>query len=30
MYKTITIIGDGAMGSVCAMMLCEKGYRVRM
>lgn len=23
MYKRVTIIGDGAMGSVCAMLLCE-------
>lgn len=30
MFKAITIIGDGAMGSVCAMLLCEKGLRVRM
>jgi glycerol-3-phosphate dehydrogenase (NAD(P)+) len=28
--KNISIIGDGAMGSVCAMLLCEKGYAVRM
>lgn len=25
MYKTVTIIGDGGMGSVCAMLLCENG-----
>ena len=28
--KNISIIGDGAMGSVCAMLLCEKGFAVRM
>jgi glycerol-3-phosphate dehydrogenase (NAD(P)+) len=28
--KNISIIGDGAMGSVCAMMLCQKRYAVRM
>jgi len=28
--KNISIIGDGAMGSVCAMMLCQKHYAVRM
>jgi glycerol-3-phosphate dehydrogenase (NAD(P)+) len=28
--KNISIIGDGAMGSVCAMLLCEKGFSVRM
>ncbi|MDD5135090.1 MAG: NAD(P)-dependent glycerol-3-phosphate dehydrogenase [Phycisphaerae bacterium] len=28
--KNISIIGDGAMGSVCAMLLCEKGCAVRM
>lgn len=25
MFKRVTIIGDGAMGSVCAMLLCENG-----
>ncbi|MBU2597246.1 MAG: glycerol-3-phosphate dehydrogenase, partial [Planctomycetes bacterium] len=30
MMKNISIIGDGAMGSVCAMLLCEKGLSVRM
>jgi glycerol-3-phosphate dehydrogenase (NAD(P)+) len=28
--KNISIIGDGAMGSVCAIMLCQKHYAVRM
>jgi glycerol-3-phosphate dehydrogenase (NAD(P)+) len=28
--KNISIIGDGAMGSVCAILLCEKGLAVRM
>ena len=28
--KNISIIGDGAMGSVCAMLLCEKGFTVKM
>jgi len=28
--KNISIIGDGAMGSVCAILLCEKGFTVRM
>jgi glycerol-3-phosphate dehydrogenase (NAD(P)+) len=28
--KNISIIGDGAMGSVCAILLCEKGFAVRM
>jgi glycerol-3-phosphate dehydrogenase (NAD(P)+) len=28
--KNISIIGDGAMGSVCSMLLCEKGLSVRM
>ena len=28
--KNISVIGDGAMGSVCAMLLCEKGLAVRM
>jgi glycerol-3-phosphate dehydrogenase (NAD(P)+) len=30
MSKNISIIGDGAMGTVLAMMLCEKGMAVRM
>jgi len=30
MFKNISIIGDGAMGSVCAILLCEKGFAVRM
>ena len=30
MFERITIIGDGAMGSVCAMMLCEKSLHVTM
>ena len=30
MFERITIIGDGAMGSVCAMMLCEKSLNVTM
>jgi glycerol-3-phosphate dehydrogenase (NAD(P)+) len=30
MFKRITIIGDGAMGSVCAMLLCEKSLDVTM
>jgi len=30
MFRKITIIGDGAMGSACAMMLCEKGIGVTM
>jgi glycerol-3-phosphate dehydrogenase (NAD(P)+) len=30
MFKNVTIIGDGAMGSVCAMLLCEKDIAVRM
>jgi len=29
-YKKISIIGDGAMGSVLAMLLCEKKLSVRM
>jgi len=28
--KNISIIGDGAMGSVCAILLCQKGFAVRM
>ena len=30
MYERITIIGDGAMGSVCAVLLCDKSLSVRM
>lgn len=30
MFKNVVIIGDGAMGSVCAMLLCEKGIAARM
>ena len=30
MSKTISIIGDGAMGTVCAIMLAENGHRVRL
>ncbi len=30
MSKSISIIGDGAMGTVLAMMLCEKGLGVRI
>ncbi|MFA5422891.1 MAG: NAD(P)H-dependent glycerol-3-phosphate dehydrogenase [Phycisphaerae bacterium] len=30
MAENISIIGDGAMGSVLAMMLCKKGFAVRM
>ncbi|MDO8301870.1 MAG: hypothetical protein Q7T18_01375, partial [Sedimentisphaerales bacterium] len=30
MFKNVTIIGDGAMGSVCAILLCEKGIAARM
>ncbi len=28
--KNISIIGDGAMSSICSMLLCEKGLAVRM
>jgi glycerol-3-phosphate dehydrogenase (NAD(P)+) len=28
--KNISIIGDGAMGSVCAILLCQKGFAVRV
>jgi glycerol-3-phosphate dehydrogenase (NAD(P)+) len=28
--KNISILGDGAMGSVCAILLCQKGFAVRM
>jgi len=30
MFKNISIIGDGGMGSVLAMLLCEKGIATRM
>lgn len=30
MNDTATIIGDGAMATVCSMLLCEKGYAVRV
>jgi glycerol-3-phosphate dehydrogenase (NAD(P)+) len=30
MYKKITIIGDGAMGTVCGMLLCDKSLEVTM
>ena len=30
MFSNITIIGDGGMGSVCAMLLCQKGLHVTM
>jgi len=30
MYKKATVIGDGAMGSVCAMLLCDNGLDVTM
>lgn len=30
MFKKISIIGDGAMGTVLAMLLCEKGFTVCM
>lgn len=30
MFKNISIIGDGAMATVLAMILCEKGLSVRM
>ncbi len=30
MFKRIAIIGDGAMGTVLAMLLCEKGLDVHM
>jgi len=29
-YNSIAVIGDGAMGTVCAMLLCGKGAAVRM
>jgi glycerol-3-phosphate dehydrogenase (NAD(P)+) len=30
MFKNVSIIGDGAMGTVLAMLLCEKGIAVRI
>jgi glycerol-3-phosphate dehydrogenase (NAD(P)+) len=30
MFKNISIIGDGGMGTVLAMLLCEKGIAARM
>ncbi len=30
MYNKVSIIGDGAMGSVCAVILCSKSVKVRM
>ena len=30
MFNNISIIGDGGMGSVCAMLLCEKNLNVKM
>ena len=30
MFKNVTIIGDGAMGTVCAMLLCSNGINVKM
>ncbi|MHC5061180.1 MAG: NAD(P)H-dependent glycerol-3-phosphate dehydrogenase [Planctomycetota bacterium] len=30
MFEKITIIGDGGMGSICAMLLCEKGVKTTM
>ena len=30
MFKNISIIGDGGMGTVLAMLLCEKGITTRM
>lgn len=30
MRKNIAVIGDGAWATVCAIMLCENGHRVRM
>ena len=30
MSKKIAVIGDGAMGTVCSMILAEKGYGVRL
>ena len=30
MFNKVTIIGDGAMGSVCSMLLCNKNVKVIM
>jgi glycerol-3-phosphate dehydrogenase (NAD(P)+) len=30
MFNNVVIIGDGAMASVCAILLCEKGIAARM
>lgn len=30
MGRTVTIIGDGAMATICSMLAAEKGYGVRM
>lgn len=30
MFKNVTIIGDGAMGTVLAMLLCDKGVKTRI
>jgi glycerol-3-phosphate dehydrogenase (NAD(P)+) len=30
MFKNISIIGDGAMGTILAMLVCEKGINTRM
>ncbi len=30
MPETVTIIGDGAMGTICGIMLAENGHRVRI
>ena len=30
MFDKVAIIGDGAMGSICAMLFCEKGLPVTM
>jgi glycerol-3-phosphate dehydrogenase (NAD(P)+) len=30
MFSNVAIIGDGAMGSVCAILLCEKSIAARM
>lgn len=30
MFKKVTIIGDGGMGTVCAMLLCENGVKTTL
>lgn len=30
MARTVTIIGDGAMATICSLLVGEKGYRVRL